>query len=132
MSIRRGFLFVWIFIDMDDFEEKYGLVLKYMVPSAHKCIDKVEVDGFVPGSESLGSNEPKDDFERKMNDKFNEYITPRLKVTLHTCCEYLSGVNSIVLKGDIFGKLTEIHSTFFPDMKLNANIRYIDVIQPNS
>ena len=117
---------------MEDFEEKYGLLLKYMIPSAHKCINKVEVDGFVPGSESLSNNNPKDDFERKMNDKLNEYITPRLKVTLHTGCEYLSGVNAIGLKGDIFGKLTEIHSTFFPDTKLNANIRYIEVIQPNT
>jgi len=113
---------------MEDFEEKYSLLVKYMVPSVHKCIDKIEFDGFVSGSESLGSNEPKDDFERRMNDKFNEYITPKIKVSVKEDCKGMRGIGSMGVKGDIFAKLTEIHSTFFNDKKLNANIRYIDMV----
>jgi len=98
---------------MEDFEEKYSLLVKYMVPSVHKCIDKIEFDGFVHGSESLGSN---------------EYITPKIKISTKENCKGMRGIDSMGLKGDIFGKLTEIHSTFFNDKKLNANIRYIDIV----
>ena len=47
---------------MEDFEEKYSLLVKYMLPSVHKCIDKIEFDGFVSVSESLVRHPPKDDF----------------------------------------------------------------------
>lgn len=113
---------------MEDFEEKYSLLIRYMLPSVHKCIDKIEFDGFVPGCESLVSNEPKDDFERRMNDIFNEYITPKIKISTKENCKGMRGVDRMSLKGDIFGKLTEIHSTFFNDKKLNANVRYIDIV----
>ena len=113
---------------MEDFEEKYNLLIKYMLPSVHKCIDKIEFDGFVSGSESLGSKEPKDDFERRMNDRFSEYITPKIKISTKENCKGMRGIDSMGLKGDIFAKLTEIHSTFFNDKKLNANVRYIDIV----
>jgi len=40
----------------------------------------------------------------------------------------MRGIDSMGLKGDIFGKLTEIHSTYFKDRSLNANVRYIDIV----
>jgi len=92
---------------MEDFEEKYNLLIKYMLPSVHKCIDKIEFDGFVSGS---------------------EYITPKIKISTKENCKGMRGIDSMGLKGDIFAKLTEIHSTFFNDKKLNANVRYIDIV----
>ena len=43
---------------MEDFEEKYSLLVKYMLPSVHRCIDKIEFDGFVSGGESLAVRHP--------------------------------------------------------------------------
>ena len=113
---------------MEDFKEKYGLLVKYMLPSVNRCIDKIEFDGFVSGGESLAIDNPKDEFEKRMNDKFNEYITPKIKISLKERCKRMRGIDSMGLKGDIFGKLTEIHSTYFKDRSLNANVRYIDIV----
>ncbi len=118
---------------MDGFKEKYSLLVKYMLPSLHKCIEDVEFDGFVSGQESLVSNtDPKNEFERKMNNQLSTYITPKIKIRLKDSCNKMSGADKMGLKGDVFGKLTEIHSTFFEDRKLNANIRYIDIVPYNS
>ena len=46
---------------MEDFEEKYGLLVKYMLPSVNRCIDKIKFDGFVSGGESLATDNPKDE-----------------------------------------------------------------------
>ena len=113
---------------MEDFEEKYGLLVKYMLPSVHRCIDKIEFDGFVSGGESLSVDNPKDDFEKRMNDRFNEYITPKIKISLKERCKGMRGIDSMGLKGDIAGKLSEIHFTYFKDRRLNANMRYIDIV----
>ena len=113
---------------MEDFEEKYGLLVKYMLPSVHRCIDKIKFDGFVSGGESLATDNPKDDFEKRMNDRFNEYITPKIKISLKESCKGISGIQNMGLKGDIAGYLSEIHFTYFKDRKLNANIRYIDIV----
>lgn len=107
---------------MNDFEEKYSLLVKYMLPSVNRCIKSVEFDGFVSGRESLGVRNPKDDYEIRMNDRFDEYITPKIVVRLDDKCK---GGGAMGLKGDITGKLSEIHHAFFEDKKLNANSNYI-------
>ena len=113
---------------MDDFEEKYGLLVKYMLPSVNRCIDKIEFDGFVSGGESLAVDNPKDDFEKRMNDRFNEYITPKIKISLKERCKGMRGIDSMGLKGDIAGKLSEIHLTYFNDRRMNANMRYVYIV----
>jgi hypothetical protein len=107
---------------MNDFEEKYSLLVKYMLPTVSKCINSVEFDGFVSGRESLGVRNPKDDYERRMNDRFAEYLTPKIVVRLDDKCK---GGRAMGLKEDVAGKLSEIHHTFFEDRKLNANSNYI-------
>jgi hypothetical protein len=107
---------------MNDFEKKYSLLVKYMLPTGSKCIKSVEFDGFVSGRESLGTSNPKDDFERRMNDRYDEYLTPKIVVRLENKCK---GWASAGLKGDIAGKLSDLHHTYFEDMKLNANTNYI-------
>ena len=113
---------------MNDFEEKYSLLVKYMLPSVNRCIKSVEFDGFVSGRESLGVRNPKDDYERRMNDRFDEYITPKIKVTLADSCKGMRGMDSVGLKGDIAGRLSDIHFTFFVDKKLNSNTNYIYIL----
>lgn len=113
---------------MNDFEEKYSLLVQYMLPSVNKCIKSVEFNGFVSGRESLGTRNPKDEFERRMNDRFDEYLTPKIIVTLSDSCKGIGGIGIIGLKGDIAGKLSDIHYTFFKDRKLNSNTRFIYVI----
>ena len=107
---------------MNDFEEKYSLLVKYMLPTVSKCINSVEFDGFVSGRESLGVRNPKDDYERRMNDRFAEYLTPKIVVRLDDKCK---GGRAMGLKEDVAGKLSEIHHTFFEDRKLNAHSNYI-------
>ena len=111
---------------MKDFEEKYSLLIKYMLPTGKECVKSAEFDGFVSGRESMGTRNPKDDFERRMNDRFAEYLTPKIIVRLHDGCEGMR--NSTGLKADIAGKLSEIHHTFFEDRKLNSNINYIYIL----
>jgi len=113
---------------MNEFEEKYSLLVKYMLPSVNKCIKYVEFDGFVSGRESLATDNPKDEFEIRMNDRFAEYLTPKIKVSLSDSCKGMRGIGSIGLKGDIAGKLSDIHYTFFKDRKLNSNTKFIYVI----
>ncbi len=115
---------------MNDFEEKYSLLVKYMLPSVHRCIDKVEFCGFLPGHETLVSDtKPKNEFEQSMNDMLSRYITPKIKIQLKKSCSNLRGIDKLGIEGDIVGKLGEIHSTFFgdQDLKLNANRRYIEI-----
>lgn len=107
---------------MNDFEEKYSLLVKYMLPTVSKCIKSVEFDGFVSGRESLGVRNPKDDYERRMNDRFDEYLTPKIVVRLDDKCK---GGRAMGLKDDVVGKLSEIHHTFFEDRKLNAHSNYV-------
>lgn len=113
---------------MEDFEEKYGLLVKYMLPSVNRCIKSVEFDGFVSGRESMLVDNPKNDFEKEMNDRFSVYLTPKIKISLKESCKGISGIQNMGLKGDIAGYLSEIHFTYFEDRKLNANIRYIDIV----
>lgn len=113
---------------MKDFEDKYSLLIKYMLPSVHRCIDKVEFDRFVLGPELLGIvTNPKDDYEVE---KYNNLITPKIKVSLKKGCNNLRGIDKLGIEGDIMGKLEEIYSTFFGDQKfeLNTNSRYIDFV----
>jgi hypothetical protein len=107
---------------MNDFEEKYSLLVKYMLPTVSKCIKSVEFEEFVSGRESMGVRNPKDDYERRMNDRFAEYLTPKIVVRLDDMCK---GGRAMGLKDDITGKLSEIHHTFFEDRKLNAHSNYI-------
>lgn len=107
---------------MNDFEEKYSLLVKYMLPTVSKCINSVEFDGFVSGRESLGVRNPKDDYERRMNDRFAEYLTPKIVVRIDDICK---GGRAMGLKDDVAGKLSEIHHTFFEDRKLNAHSNYV-------
>lgn len=113
---------------MNDFEEKYSLLVKYILPSVNGCIKSVEFDEFVSGRESLGTRNPKDEFERRMNDRFDEYLTPKIIVTLSDSCKGIGGIGIIGLKGDIVSKLSEIHHTFFKDRKLNSNNRFIYIL----
>lgn len=108
---------------MNDFEKKYSLLIKYMIPTGTKCVKSAEFIEFVSGRESLGTSNPKNDSERRMNDRFAEYLTPKIIVRLDDNCKGIG--NSINLKSDIVGKISNIHNTFFNDRKLNANSNYI-------
>ena len=110
---------------MNDFEEKYSLLVKHMLPSVNRCIKSVEFDGFVSGRESLGVNNPKDDYERRMNDRFDEYLTPKIIVRLNDSCKGMRGIGTMGLKGDIAGRLSNLHHVYFEDRKLNSNTNYI-------
>ena len=115
---------------MEDFEERYSLLVKYMLPSASDCIKSVAFDGFVSGRESMMIDNPKDDFEREMNDRLSVYITPKINVEVIDDC--LSWTPFVMgLKGDIVGKMQELHDTYFPDRKINTNIRYINLTSSN-
>lgn len=119
-----------IFINMEDFEKKYSLLVSYMLPSVNKCIKSVEFDGFVSGRESMMIDNPKDDFEREMNNRFSVYLTPKINVeVIDKCLGWTPFVMG--LKGDIVGKMEELHKTYFPDRKINTNIRYINLTSSN-
>jgi len=65
---------------MEDFEDKYSLLIKYMLPHTNKCIESVEFDGFVSEYEVLGIiSNPKDEFEPETRDMLNG-ITPKINV----------------------------------------------------
>ena len=74
-----------------------------MLPSANKCIDKIAFDGF-------GS-----DFE------FEGRI-PKIRIQLKDSCKDLKGIDKLGLYGDVAGKLTDIHFTFFEDHNLSVDI----------
>lgn len=111
---------------MNDFEEKYSLLIKYMIPTGNKCVKSAEFIEFVSGRESLGTDNPKDDYERRMNDRFAEYFTPKIIVRLNDSCKGMG--LPINLKSDIVGKISDIHNTFFSDRKLNAHSNYIYIL----
>ena len=98
-------------IVMEDFEERYELLLKYMLPSANKCIDKIAFDGF--GSDF--------EFEGKI---------PKIRIQLKDSCKDLKGIDKLGLYGDVAGKLTDIHFTFFEDHNLSVDISkgYMDIV----
>lgn len=96
---------------MEEFEEKYELLLKYMLPSANKCIDKIAFDGFVQHFE----------FEGKI---------PKIRIQIKDSCKDMRSVDRLGLYGDVSGKLMDIHSTFFEDHKLSVDISkgYMDIV----
>jgi len=112
---------------MEDFEEKYSLFIKYMLPPTNKCIKSVEFDGFISGYEVLGViPSPNDEYEPETHDMFNS-ITPKINIEVFDKC--LSWTPFVMgLKGDILGTMIDLHKTYFPDKQINAHIKYINII----
>jgi len=96
---------------MEEFEEKYELLLKYMLPSANKCIGKIAFDGFVEEFEFGGK-------------------IPKIRIQIKDNCRNMRSVDRLGLYGDVSGKLMEIHSTFFEEHNLSVDISngYMDIV----
>ena len=113
---------------MKDFEEKYKTLIKFMLPQANKCIKSVEVVGFEEGALTQRGNRPKSDEDKKMFASPDDSITPVVNVTMDDICFSGGSMLNMVLKSDIFTKMLDLHDLYFPDRKLNANIRFINIL----
>jgi hypothetical protein len=100
---RRGFLLYGYLFVMEDFEEKYNMLMKFLLPRANKCIQSFEKIRFI---------------EKEGN------LIPIIKVNLKQDC--LGGYGKIVgIKGDIFSELIQLNQTYFPKRNINSDIRNI-------
>ena len=113
---------------MNDFEEKYKTLMKYMLPQADKCIKSVEVVGFEEGAFTQQGKRPKSDEDKKMFASPDDSITPVINVTMDNECFSGGAMLNMVLRSDIFTKMLDLHELYFPDRKLNANIGFINIL----
>jgi len=94
---------------MNDFEEKYGTLIKWMLPQSNRDIKSVE---FVEFKET----------------SLVGYLTPVINVTVDKDSFSDGPFLKMALKGDVFIKMLDIHETYFPERKLKANIKFINLI----
>lgn len=113
---------------MNDFEEKYKTMMKFMLPQANKCIKSVEVVGFEEGALTQRGKRPKSDEEKKMFASPDDSITPVVNVTVDNICFPGGAFLTMALRGDVFTKMLDLHELYFPDRKLNANISFINIL----
>jgi hypothetical protein len=113
---------------MNDFEEKYKTLMKYMLPQADKCIKSVEVVGFEEGAFTRKGKRPETDYELKTFASLDDSITPVINVTMDNECFSGGAMLNMVLRSDIFTKMLDLHELYFPDRKLNANINFINIL----
>lgn len=113
---------------MKDFEEKYKTLMKFMLPQANKCIKSVEVVGFEEGAFTRKGKRPETDYELKTFTSLDDSITPVVNVTMDNICFSGGALLNMALKGDVFTKMLDLHELYFPDRKLNANIRFINIL----
>ena len=113
---------------MNDFEEKYKTLMKYMLPQADKCIKSVEVVGFEEGAFTRKGKRPETDYELKTFASLDDSITPVINVTMDNECFSGGAMLNMVLRSDIFTKMLDLHELYFPDRKLNANIGFINIL----
>ena len=113
---------------MNDFEEKYKTLMKFLLPQANKCIKSVEVVGFEEGSFTRKGKRPETDYELKTFASLDDSITPVINVTMDNKCFSGGAMLNMVLRSDIFTKMLDLHELYFPDRKLNANIGFINIL----
>jgi hypothetical protein len=51
-----------------------------------------------------------------------------VNVTMDNICFSGGALLNMALKGDVFTKMLDLHELYFPDRKLNANIRFINIL----
>ena len=105
---------------MNDFENKYKILMTFLLPQSNKCINSVEFVEFKKGITNVIDNEiPKD---------INEYLTPVFNFTVDNDCFSGGAFLNMALKGDIISKMMYLHETYFPERKLDANVKYINLL----
>lgn len=113
---------------MNDFEEKYKTLIQWMLPQAHRCIKYIEVVGFEEGAFTRMGKRPETDEQKKTFASLDDSITPVINVTMDNDCFSGGSLLNMALKGDIFSKMMDLHQTYFPDRKLNANMSFINIL----
>ena len=113
---------------MNDFEEKYKTLMKWMLPQANKCIKSIEVVGFEEGAFTRKGKRPETDEQKKTFASLGDRITPVVNVTMDNDCFSGGALLNMALKGDVFTKMMDLHQLYFPDRKLNANIGFINIL----
>jgi len=100
---------------MEEFKEKYNMLMKYLLIPANKCIESIEPIEF----KTFGDLYPADGN--------NDGLVPIISVKIKERCE-LGGLKRIAIKSDIFQKLVHLDKTYFPEWNI---IEDIDMIKIN-
>ena len=100
---------------MEEFKEKYNMLMKYLLIPANKCIESIDPIEF----KTFGELYP--------TDGDNDGLVPIITVNIKEHCE-ISGLKRVAIKSDIFQKLVHLDKTYFPEWNI---IEDIDMIKIN-
>ena len=113
--IKRGFLFIVVFIIMTELEEKYNLLMGFLLPRVNKCIDSFDEIKLVQ-IKLLGDS------------SLLPILEPRIKINVKSDCLSNEGYNGkLALRGEVFGEVLHLNELYFPDSNIVAVIDYITV-----
>ncbi len=91
---------------MEDLEEKYSLLMGFLLPRVHKCIESIDPIKLV---------------ER------GPFLEPHININIKDGCQVMG---KLALRGDVFGEMINLNDLYFPNRNIIGVIDYIKINNP--